>query len=68
MVKNREVKGSRQLLFFAYAIAMKGVTEEVEKLGRMLQSAFGVIGESSESFDALFREGLERERIIEYVS
>ncbi|KAJ2931494.1 hypothetical protein H1R20_g5603, partial [Candolleomyces eurysporus] len=68
VVKNRDVKGSRQLLFFAYAIAMKGVTEGVEKLGRMLQSAFGVIGDSSESFDALFNEGQERDRIIEYVS
>ncbi|KAJ2918023.1 hypothetical protein MD484_g2384, partial [Candolleomyces efflorescens] len=68
VVKNREVKGSRQLLFFAYAIAMKGVTEGVEKLGRMLQSAFGVIGDSSESFDALFDQGQERDRIIEYVS
>ena len=56
------------MLFFAYAIAMKGVTEGVEKLGRMLQSAFGVIGESSESFDALFNEGQERDRIIECVS
>ncbi|RXW25613.1 hypothetical protein EST38_g244 [Candolleomyces aberdarensis] len=68
VVKNRDVRGSRQLLFFAYAIAMKGVTEGVEKLGRMLQSAFGVIGDSSESFDALFNEGQERDGIIEYVS
>lgn len=50
---------------------MKGVTEEVEKLGRMLQNAFGVIGESSEAFDALFfdAEATEgRDRIIESVA
>ncbi|KAJ3519837.1 hypothetical protein NMY22_g13018 [Coprinellus aureogranulatus] len=68
VVKNREVKGSRQLLFFAYAITMKGVTEEVEKLGRMLQRAFGVIGGDSDEFDALFFESEGRDRIIEYVS
>ena len=62
VVKNREVKGSRQLLFFAYAITMRGVTEEVEKLGKMLQNAFGVIGESREAFDALFLEADERGR------
>jgi hypothetical protein len=47
---------------------MKGVTEEVEKLGRMLQHAFGVIGGGSDEFDALFFETEERERIIESVS
>jgi hypothetical protein len=54
VVKNREVKGSRQLLFFAYALTMKGVTEELESLGRTLQEAFGVIGESPDEFEALF--------------
>lgn len=68
VVKNREVKGSRQLLFFAYAITMKGVTTEVEKLGKMLQGAFGVIGESSDAFDALFFESEERDRILDSVS
>ena len=66
VVKNRQVKGSRQLLFFAYAITMKGVTEEVEKLGKMLQDAFGVIGESAEAFDALFFEVDERGSIGQY--
>lgn len=55
-------------MFFAYAITMKGVTEEVEKLGRMLQQAFGVIGGDSEEFDALFFETEARERLIEHVS
>ncbi|KAF9063974.1 Fusaric acid resistance protein-like-domain-containing protein [Rhodocollybia butyracea] len=40
VVRNRDVKGSRQLLFFAYAMAMK--------------EAFGVIGQSTAEFDALF--------------
>jgi len=33
---------------------MKGVTEELEKLGRTLQSAFGVIGQTPNEFEALF--------------
>ncbi|KAJ7240156.1 Fusaric acid resistance protein-like-domain-containing protein [Mycena haematopus] len=56
VVRNREVKGSRQLLFFAYALAMKGVTVELETLGRTLQTAFGVIGQTPEEFEALFVE------------
>ncbi|KAG9316913.1 Fusaric acid resistance protein-like-domain-containing protein [Chiua virens] len=55
VVKHREVHASRQLLFFAYALTMKGVTQELELLGRTLQDAFGVIGHSGE-FDALFAE------------
>ncbi|KAL1695057.1 hypothetical protein GGG16DRAFT_86754 [Schizophyllum commune] len=54
VVKNRDVKGSRQLLFFAYALTMKGVTEELDTLGHTLQKAFGVIGQSPEEFEALF--------------
>ncbi|TFK44661.1 Fusaric acid resistance protein-like-domain-containing protein [Crucibulum laeve] len=56
VVKNRDVKGSRQLLFFAYALTMKGVTMELESLGRTLQNVFGVIGQSVEEFEALFDE------------
>jgi hypothetical protein len=44
-VRHGEVKGSKQLLFFAYAMAMKGVTQELEIIGKTLQDAFGVIGE-----------------------
>ncbi|KAH7889008.1 hypothetical protein F5I97DRAFT_1804311 [Phlebopus sp. FC_14] len=54
VVKNQDVKASRQLLFFAYALTMKGVTQELDYLGKTLQDAFGVIGESAEEFDALF--------------
>ncbi|KAF9227087.1 hypothetical protein BS17DRAFT_861039 [Gyrodon lividus] len=54
VVKNRDVKVPRQLLFFAYALTMKGVTQELDYLGRTLQDAFGVIGQSAEEFDALF--------------
>ncbi|KAG6336645.1 hypothetical protein ID866_2452 [Astraeus odoratus] len=59
VVKNREANASRQLLFFAYALTMKGVTQELDSLGRTLQDAFGVIGQSAEEFDALFMD-LER--------
>lgn len=56
IVKNREVKGSRQLLYFAYTLMMQGVIQELDFLGRTLQNAFGVIGESPGEFDALFRD------------
>lgn len=59
VVRNRDIKGSRQLLFFAYSLTMKGVTEELEKLGKTLQNAFGVIGQSTEEFEALFRAEAE---------
>lgn len=55
VVKNRDVKGSRQLLFFAYALTMKGVIQELDYLGKTLQDAFGVIGHNTEEFEALFR-------------
>jgi hypothetical protein len=56
VVKNRDVKGSRQLLFFAYALTMKGVTQELESVGRALQRAFGVIGQTPEEFESLFKD------------
>lgn len=54
VVKNRDVKASRQLLFFAYALTMKGVIQELDFLGRTVQEAFGVIGEGLEEFEELF--------------
>ncbi|PCH35986.1 hypothetical protein WOLCODRAFT_140156 [Wolfiporia cocos MD-104 SS10] len=56
VVRNRDVRGSRQLLFFAYAITMKGVVHELDFLGRTLQEAFGVIGQSREEFESLFED------------
>lgn len=61
VVKNRDVKVSRQLLYFAYALTMKGVTMELENLGRKLQDAFGVIGQSPEEFEMLFFPLRERQ-------
>ena len=55
-MKNRDIKGSRQLLFFAYALTMRGVIHELDYLGRTLQDTFGVIGESTDAFEALFKE------------
>ncbi len=54
VVRNRDVKGSRHLLFFAYAVTMKAVIQELDHLGRTLQDAFGVIGQSREDFENLF--------------
>ncbi|KAJ7282569.1 Fusaric acid resistance protein-like-domain-containing protein [Mycena rebaudengoi] len=62
IVRNREVKGSRQLLFFAYALTMKGVTTELESLGHTLQNAFGVIGQTPDEFEALFLSPEESRR------
>ncbi|KAF8504112.1 Fusaric acid resistance protein-like-domain-containing protein [Gautieria morchelliformis] len=55
VVKTRNVQGSRQLLYFAYALMMKGVVQELDFLARTLQEAFGVLGGSTEDFDNLFR-------------
>ncbi|KAF8608644.1 hypothetical protein BDV93DRAFT_433325 [Ceratobasidium sp. AG-I] len=54
IVKNREIKASKHLLYFAYVLLMSGVIKELEFLGRVLQEAFGVIGESATLFEALF--------------
>lgn len=35
---------------------MRGVIQELDYLGRTLQETFGVIGESTEAFEALFRD------------
>jgi hypothetical protein len=35
---------------------MKGITGELEFLGRTSQDAFGVIGESTEVFENMFRD------------
>ena len=43
------------MLFFAYALTMKGVIQELDFLGRTLQNAFGVIGQSLEEFESMFR-------------
>lgn len=56
VVKNRDIRGSRQLLFFAYALTMQSITKELDYLGRTTQDAFGVIGGSTEMFEELFRE------------
>ena len=56
IVKNREVKGSRQLLYFAYTLMMQGVIHELDFLGCTLQTAFGVIGETPGEFEALFQD------------
>ncbi|TCD61379.1 hypothetical protein EIP91_008533 [Steccherinum ochraceum] len=56
VIKSRDIHGSRQLLYFAYAITMQGITHELDYLGSTLQEAFGVIGGSTEEFDALFRD------------
>ncbi|KAH9839086.1 Fusaric acid resistance protein-like-domain-containing protein [Rhodofomes roseus] len=54
VVRSRDVRGSRQLLFFAYALTMKGVIQELNFLGHTLQDVFGVIGQTREEFEALF--------------
>ncbi|KAG8821565.1 hypothetical protein FRC17_009783 [Serendipita sp. 399] len=54
IVKERRVQSSRQLLYFAYALMMRGVIAELETLGRTVQEAFGVIGGRVEEFESLF--------------
>ncbi|KAL5523436.1 hypothetical protein ACEPAG_7609 [Sanghuangporus baumii] len=64
IVKNRDVRGSQQLLFFAYALTMKGVVQELDFLGRTLQDAFGVIGQSREEFEAMFRSNEQIDKLV----
>jgi len=54
IVKAKQVRSSRQLLYFAYVLTMKSVIEELDFLGETLQDAFGVIGQRREDFDRLF--------------
>lgn len=54
VIKTRNVKGSRHLLYFAYALMMKGVIKELDFLGKTLQEAFGVLGGSMKDFENLF--------------
>ncbi|KAF9049707.1 Fusaric acid resistance protein-like-domain-containing protein [Panaeolus papilionaceus] len=68
IVKSGDVKVSRQLLFFAYALTMKGVTMELELLGRTLQEAFGVIGQSPAEFEMLFQPLRETQHTLEHVA
>ncbi|BEI80670.1 hypothetical protein CcaverHIS002_0111990 [Cutaneotrichosporon cavernicola] len=60
VVKRRSVScGGRHLLFFAYALAMQEVINELDYIGGLLQDAFGVIATSSgvREFDELFVGG-----------
>jgi len=68
IVKNREAKGSRQLLFFAYAMTMQGVTQELETLGMICQKAFGTIGQTPEEYEALFVTSEENQSRINSVA
>ncbi|KJA19958.1 hypothetical protein HYPSUDRAFT_1093990 [Hypholoma sublateritium FD-334 SS-4] len=68
VVKKRDAKISQQLLFFAYALTMKGVTMELEFLGQTLQGAFGVIGQTAEEFEMLFLPLAETQGNIEHVA
>lgn len=49
-------------------MAMKGVTQELQTLGHTLQDAFGVIGQSTAEFDALFMDTEDQSRRPEYVA
>lgn len=47
---------------------MKGVTEELEWLGRTLQEAFGVIGQSPEEFEGLFMDPEDSHRRLDFAA
>lgn len=47
---------------------MKGVTQELESLGHVLQEAFGVIGQTPDEFEALFLNSEDSERTISSMS
>lgn len=47
---------------------MQGVTTELESLGQTLQNAFGVIGHTSEEFEALFMDPQESARRLNFAA
>lgn len=47
-------KGPKHLLFFSYVLAMAGIIHELEYVGAILQSAYGVIGGGVDEFEDLF--------------
>ena len=56
VVKRRQVRGGTEyLLFYSYALAMKEVIQELERLARIAQTNFGVLGGSIEQFERQFQ-------------
>lgn len=57
VVKRGAVRGGTQhLLFYSYCLAMKDVIIQMEKLGEISQTTFGVIGGSVASFNQPFAD------------
>ncbi|KAF8325195.1 Fusaric acid resistance protein-like-domain-containing protein [Cantharellus anzutake] len=55
MTESMEGHESRQLLYVAYALMMKGVISELDSVGHSLQEAFGVVGyHGPQDFDSIF--------------
>ncbi|UZJ51468.1 hypothetical protein CBS101457_000788 [Exobasidium rhododendri] len=56
VVKKRATRGSSEyLLYFAYALSMKDLIHQLEDIGKLAQSSFGVLGGSVERFEEQFR-------------
>ncbi|GAA5842118.1 hypothetical protein JCM3766R1_000012 [Sporobolomyces carnicolor] len=56
VVRRRLVRGgSDSLLYLAYVLAMKDIITELDRIGRIFQSLFGIVGGiTTDEFDALF--------------
>ncbi|KAK0522946.1 hypothetical protein OC842_006314 [Tilletia horrida] len=55
-VKRRAIRGSSEyLLFYSYVLAMKDVIDQLLQLGEITQQLFGVLGGSTDAFEAQFR-------------
>jgi hypothetical protein len=58
VVKKRAIHGSSEyLLYFAYALSMKDLIHQLEQIGKLAQSSFGVLGGDVENFEEQFRVG-----------
>lgn len=55
VVRRRQVRGGTEyLLFYSYALAMKEVIEELERIGSVARDNFGVLGGSVDAFERQF--------------
>ncbi len=63
VVRRRQVRGGTEyLLYYSYSLAMREVIDELERIGRVTQANFGVLGGSVEGFEQHFTEPPPAER------
>jgi hypothetical protein len=60
VVKRRAIRGSSEyLLYFAYALSMKDLISQLDEIGRAAKALFGVLGGSTNEWEAQFQPSSE---------